>query len=184
MKRIICAVIAAGLLLAGPLARNSRAEEGGKEGEKHGEHAEKMMKERLGLTDDQAAKLKAAFEAEKTAVKGLREQSKEAARKLEEEVRDLSSDKDIQATLDQLDANRKAVAAEHQKMESSVASILKPYQRAKMRLMMRERMMHQGRWERGEHKGREGRDGHMGREGGEHRWDHKDGGEGEHHDDD
>jgi Spy/CpxP family protein refolding chaperone len=172
MKRIICALIAAGLIAAGPLAPRARADEGGKDGGKHGERAETMMKERLGLTDDQAAKLKAAFEAMKTATKTLREQSKETSRKLEEQVRDLSSDKDIQATLDQLDANRKAMAAERQKMESAAASILKPYQRAKMRLMMGNRMKHRG------HEGRQRG------EGGEHRWGGKGGEEGRHHDDD
>ena len=43
-------------------------------------------------------------EAEKAAVKPLRKQAKESRRKLEEQVRGLASDKDIQATLDQLDA--------------------------------------------------------------------------------
>ena len=142
MKRIICAVIAAGLMAAGPLAGRARAEEGGKDEGRHSEHAEKMMKEHLGLSDDQAAKLKAAWKAEKDAVKPLHEQSKEAERKLEEEVRGLASDKEISATLDQLDAGRKAMAAEHQKLESSLASILKPYQRAKMRLFMKEHRKH------------------------------------------
>jgi Spy/CpxP family protein refolding chaperone len=141
MKRIICAVIAAGLLLAGPLAARARAEEG----EGH-ERMEKMLKERLGITDDQAAKLKAAREAEKAAVKPLREQAKEARRKLEEQVRGLASDKEIQATLDQLDAGRKAMMAEHQKLESAVAAALKPYQRAKLRLLMAEHMKRHGRW--------------------------------------
>ena len=150
MKRIICAVIAAGLLSAGPLARRARADEGGKDEAKHGEHIEKMMKERLGLSDDQAAKLKAAFEAEKAATKTLREQAKETSRKLEEEVRGLASDKDIQATLDQLDAGRKAMQAEHQKLEGSLAAVLKPYQRAKMRLLMMARMKKgRGHWGRG-----------------------------------
>ncbi|MFI5350582.1 MAG: Spy/CpxP family protein refolding chaperone [Elusimicrobiota bacterium] len=170
MKRILCAVVAAGLLAAGPLARRALADEG----EKHGERAGKMMKERLGLSDDQAAKLKAAFEAEKTAVKTLREQSKEAGRKLEEEVRGMASDKDIQATLDQLDAGRKAMAAEHQKFESSLAAILKPYQRAKMRLLMAGHGKHRGGgWGRGREEHRDG-DKHGDRKGGEDR----------HHDDD
>jgi Spy/CpxP family protein refolding chaperone len=170
MKGIICAVIAAGLLAASPFAGRARAEEEGKSGGKRAEHMEKMMKERLGLSDDQAAKLKAAWEAEKTASKALREQAKEANRKLEEEVRGLASDKEIQATLDQLDAGRKAMAAEHQKLESSVASILKPYQRAKLRLLMAHMMKGRGRWGHGGRGGEE-----RGRKGGE---------EHEHHDDD
>ena len=148
MKRIISAVLAVGLLAAGPLAGRVRAgeEKGGKDGE-HAAHMEKMMKERLGLSDDQAAKLKSAWEAEKAAVKPLRKQAKESRRKLEEQVRGLASDKDIQATLDQLDADRKAMMDAHQKVEATVASVLKPYQRAKMRLMMaRRKGGRSGRW--------------------------------------
>jgi Spy/CpxP family protein refolding chaperone len=151
MKRIICAVIAAGLLAAG--AVRARADEGkeGKDGGRRGERVEKMMKERLGLSDDQVAKLKTAWKAEKETMKTLREQSKETARKLEDEVRDLASEKEIQATLDQLDANRKSMTAEHQKLEASVASILRPSQRAKMRLLMARRMKHRGHEARGGH---------------------------------
>jgi Spy/CpxP family protein refolding chaperone len=142
MNRTLCAVLAAGLLSAGPLAGRVRAGESDKAGgwrAEHAEHSEKLMKERLGLTEEQASKLKAAREAEKAAVKPLREQAKETSRKLEEQVRALASDKDISATLDQLDANRKAMIAERQKLESALASILKPSQRAKMRLLMAER---------------------------------------------
>ena len=161
MKGIICAVIAAGVLAAGPFVGRARAEDGGKDegkrtedraesGDKRAEQLEKMMKERLGLSDDQAAKLKTAWTAEKTASKTLHEQAEEANRKLEEEVRGLASDKEIQATLDQLDAGHKAMAAEHQKLESSMASILKPYQRAKLRLMMGRMMKERGHWGRHE----------------------------------
>jgi Spy/CpxP family protein refolding chaperone len=139
MKRIICAVVAAGLLAAGPLSGRARAEEDEKDGGHKG-RAEHMLKDRLGLTDDQAAKVKAAHEALQAAMKPLREKAKESRRKLEEQVRGLASDKDIQATLDALDANRKAMQAEREKAESSMASALKPYQRAKMRLMMAHRM--------------------------------------------
>ena len=171
MRKIICAVIAAGLFAAGPFAGRARAEDEGKgkDGGGH-ERIEKMMKERLGLTDDQAAKLKAAWKAQKDSAKTLREESKATSRKLEEEVRDLASEKEIQATLDQLDANRKAMATERQKLEASVSSILRPSQRAKMRLMMAH-MKRGGSWNRG------GR-------GGDHKEDRKGGKDHEHHDDD
>ena len=145
MKKIICAVLASGMLLAGLSVRAHSQEKTEKEeGGRRGEFAEKL-KERLGLSDEQSAKIKAAWEAEKAAIKPLREQGKEGMRRLEEQVRGLASDKDISATLDQLDANRKALMAEHQKMESAMASALKPFQRAKMRLMMaHERKTHRG----------------------------------------
>ncbi len=167
MKRIICAALAVGLLTAGPLTGRARAEEssatGAADGHKDGkggdraEHMEKMLKERLGLSDDQAAKLKASWEAEKAAIKPLREQAKESRRKLEEQVRDLSSDKDIKATLDQIDANRKAMQDERQKAQATVASVLKPYQRAKLRLLMAHMMKGRGHWGHGGRgEGREG----------------------------
>lgn len=173
MKRFICAALAAGLL-AGPLAARARAEEAGKKNE-DAERMENKMKERLGLSDDQAAKLKAAWEAEKAAVKPLREQAKEGERKLEEQVRGLASDKDIQATLDQLDAGRKAMMAERQKVESTLASVLKPSQRAKMRLFMAH-MKNRGPWGHADRDRREGRK----CEGGEDRDDSHE----RHHDDD
>ena len=142
MKRVICAAIAAIVLTAGPLAGRARAEDGKndvKEGGRQGEFVEKKIKKNLGLSDDQVAKLQAAWEAEALAVKPLREKEREATDKLEEQVRDLASDKDIQATLDQLDAGHKAMAAEHQKLEGTLAATLKPYQRAKMRLFMKRR---------------------------------------------
>lgn len=170
MKKIICAVIAAGLFAAGPFAVRARAEDGGHDEGGRAERAGHMekMKERLGLTDDQAAKLKAAWKAEKDASEELREKSKQASHKLEEEVRDLASEKEIQATLDQLDANRKAMMAERQKLEASFAAILRPSQRAKMRLMM-EHMRRHGHWGHDDGDRDEGR---------------KDGEEHEHHDDD
>ena len=164
------AVLAAGLLASGPFVGRARAEDGGKDGSR-GERMERTMKEKLGLTDDQAVKLQAAWKAHKDAIKPLREQSKEAARKLESEIRDLSSEKEIQATLEQLDANRKAMTAERQKLEASTASILKPSQRAKLRLLFARRMKrgrhgkggHQARRAWGEH--RRGDDGHGDRDG-------------------
>jgi Spy/CpxP family protein refolding chaperone len=160
MKKTILVSITACLLAAGALAASARAEEGGKDGARK-EHAGKMLKERLGLSDDQADKLKAAWDAQKAAMKPLREAAKEGRRKLEEQVRGLASDKEIQATLDALDANRKAMLAERQKVEATLASVLKPSQRAKLRLMMARRMMKgrgrkaEGNW--GARRGKAGR---------------------------
>ncbi|MFI5345647.1 MAG: Spy/CpxP family protein refolding chaperone [Elusimicrobiota bacterium] len=141
MKSIAYAVIAAGILACGPWSGAARAEEGAPNGDRRAHFAAKM-KERLGLSDEQADKVKTAFESEKAAVKPLREARKAAARKLEQQVRDLASEKDIQATLDGMDANRKAMAAERQKLQGSLAGVLKPSQRAKMRLFMASRRTH------------------------------------------
>jgi Spy/CpxP family protein refolding chaperone len=173
MKLTAYAVIAAGFLAAVMGAGSARAEDGAKkDGDGRRAHFAEKMKERLGLTDDQAGKIKAAFEAQKAAIKPLREQQKAAARKLEEQIRDLASEKDIQATLDGMDATRKAMSAERQKLQAALAAVLKPSQRAKMRLMMASRMKHRHGHRGGKSWG--GRDGGERRERGDHEHDQHD----------
>jgi Spy/CpxP family protein refolding chaperone len=168
MKRILSAVLAVGLLAAGPVAVRVRAAEGAKDLKDEADHHEEMLKEKLSLSDDQASKLKSAWEAEKAAVKPLFKEAKENHRRLEEQVRGLASDKEIQVTLDQMDAVRKAMTAEHQKLEATLASVLKPYQRAKLHLLMAEHMKKHGGMGghgRGEGERWGGHDGHDGHEG-------------------
>lgn len=167
MKYTTYVLLAAGMLMASYQVALANPESGGDKSDHRGAFAEKM-KERLGLTDEQAVKVKSEWEAEKTAFKTLHQQQREATQKLEDQVRSLASEKDIQATLDQLDAGRKAMAAEMQKHESSLASVLKPSQRAKMRLFMRQEM---GRRFHGKH----GADRHEGRD--KHHDDHDEDGQ-------
>jgi Spy/CpxP family protein refolding chaperone len=163
MKRSIHAALAAAVLLTGLCAPRLRADDGDKKSDKDGRKAEwaakrqEHLKKKLDLTDDQAAKLAAAFKAERETMKPLREKSKETSKALRELVRNKASDKDISAALDKQDAARKAAMAERQKFQASLDSILKPTQRAKLRLM-REKMMHR-RMAMGRRWGRRGRGG-------------------------
>ena len=154
MKRYLCAALAAALLAPALLAVGVRAQdedagpevaephEGGQAD--HAKMAEKM-KERLGLSDDQAAKLKDAFKAHHDAMKPLWEQSKDAMKKLHDQLKAKASDSDVQTSLDALKAAHKAVAAEEEKFHDSL-SFLTATQRAKLMFgamhMRHERMMH------------------------------------------
>jgi len=154
MKRYICAVLAAALLAPAMLAVGVRAqdEEGGPEmAEPHDgakpDHAKMVerMKKHLELTDDQAAKLKAAMEEHHKAMQPLWQQAKDSMKKLGEQLKAKAPDSDVQASLDSLKSAHKAVAAEEEKFHDSL-SFLTPTQRAKMLMgamhMRREHMMH------------------------------------------
>jgi Spy/CpxP family protein refolding chaperone len=158
MNRSICAALAAVVILAGTLT-SARAESDKKsEDGPRPEWAAKMkkrMQERLELSDDQSAKLEAAFKSSREALKPLMEKARAANKKLKELVRGKGTDAEISAALKDCDAARKAVAEERRKLESSLSSFLKPRQIAKLRLQ-RERMMRR-RMAMGRHGGRGGR---------------------------
>jgi Spy/CpxP family protein refolding chaperone len=150
MKRFICAAFAAALLIPGPGAINARAHDGAEEGEA-GERAappphgmpgkmDARMKEHLGLTDEQSAKLKDAMKANGEAMKPLFRQVRDAMTKLDDKVKDKAPDADIQAALDAVKAAHKAIAAHQEKFHETLASFLTPTQQAKMLLDMAARM--------------------------------------------
>jgi Spy/CpxP family protein refolding chaperone len=152
MKRYLCAALAAALLTPGLWAVGARAQEDDAMPAEHAEHQDggKMsdkMKERLGLTDDQAAKLKDAMKAHGDAMKPIGQQMKDGIKKLADQIKNKASDADIQASLDALKASRKAMADEQEKFHDALASFLTPTQRAKM-LVGAAMKMHR---ERGEH---------------------------------
>ena len=125
----------------------------------HAKMAE-MMKKRLELTDEQAAKFGAAMKAHGEAMKPLWGQVKEAMKKLGGQLKAKAPDAEIQASLDSLKAARKAIADEEEKFRDSLASFLTPTQRAKMLMgmihMRRERMEHGPRGKRGPKEGAAG----------------------------
>jgi Spy/CpxP family protein refolding chaperone len=145
MNRSILAALAAVALIAGPWAPSLRADEGekGKEGPRAEWKArmKEHLKKKLELTDDQAAKLEAAFKSSREASKPLREKARESRRKLADVVRNNGSDADAAAALKEADASRAALQEQRRKLDASLSSILKPRQLAKLRLM-RARMMH------------------------------------------
>ena len=86
----------------------------------------------LGLTDDQSAKLKSLKDAQKAALKPLWDKQKELKKKLEGQVKAKAGDSDIQATLDEMTANHKAMMDQMEQFRSQKDAILTPTQRAKM----------------------------------------------------
>lgn len=162
MKRLVCAALAAALLVPVLWARSARAEdEGGERAGPRREMGGKMTeraKEKLGLTDEQEAKFKDAMKSHVEAAKPLHRTMRDGMTKLGDQLQDKASDKDIQATLDSLKAARKAMSAEEEKFHDSLASFLTPTQQAKLVLGMAKHM-HEGMMGRG------GRPGGMGREG-------------------
>ena len=140
MKRLICAALAAALLVPGMWAVSARAHD---EGDAHdGPHPEMgaRMKEKLGLTDDQAGKLKDAMKAHGEAAKPLHRKMRDTMAKLQDQLQDKASDGDIKATLDSLKGTRQAMSAEDEKLHSSLASFLTPTQQAKMLMGMMKHM--------------------------------------------
>ena len=117
------------------------------------------MKKKLGMNDEQAKKLDAAFQGRQAAVKPLREALRKALRRVHGLLEIEASDKDIQAALSQVEQARKALRAENDKFQKTLETMLSPTQRAKM-LVMREKMMRRGE---GGHQGWQGRDSKKGR---------------------
>jgi Spy/CpxP family protein refolding chaperone len=97
------------------------------------------MKAKLGLTDDQVAKLKAMGEANKNAFKPFMEKERGIIAKLNDQVVNKAPDADIQTTLNDLKANRSAMKEQMEKMQDEKDTILTPTQQAK-RILAREKM--------------------------------------------
>jgi Spy/CpxP family protein refolding chaperone len=111
-----------------------------------GRHFDRM-KEKLGLSDSQASKLKDLFKKQMEEMKPLRDQMKIDMDTLQQKVDTKASDTDVKKVLDALSADRKSMEAGRQKMEDAVREILNPTQQAKLVLSMKDRgqrMM--GKW--------------------------------------
>ena len=118
----------------------------GMQGGMMGGHLEKM-KEKLGLSDSQASKLKDFFKKQMEDMKPLRDQVKIDMDTLQQKVDTKASDGDVKKVLDALSADRKGMEAGRKKMEDQLKEILSPTQQAKFVLGMKERgreMM--GKW--------------------------------------
>ncbi len=122
-----------------------------------GGHLDKL-KEKLGLTNDQAAKLKDVFKSQMEANKPLRDQMKIDVDTLQQKVDAKASDADIKKLLDKLETDNKQMQAGREKMKDQLRAILTPTQQAKMVLGMRKMGMME-RWK--DHHGwkKDGKDG-------------------------
>lgn len=134
IKATLVAVVIASALFV-PNAYTENKEEGVKKMPHHEMTAE-QWKEKLGITDEQAEKLKAAKKAKHEALKPLWEQSIESLKELRSQVENKASDEQIQVTLDKLTGIHKAIQTENEKFNNEAASFLTPTQRAKLMLVM------------------------------------------------
>lgn len=95
------------------------------------------MKEKLGLSEDQAKKLKALQESQGKDMKTLQRKMRDLMAKLEDQVDDKATDSALDATLKELKVAQKEMMAAHEKLQEAREAILTPTQRAKGLLMMR-----------------------------------------------
>ncbi len=176
MKRIISTATAAALLAGAlllPAALRAEDKPEGKpekhEGKEGHEDFRARMKEKFGISEDQEAKLKAARRAKRDASEAAMSELGAATRKLQDQLEDKASEKDLSATLDKIAAVRKTMRADEDKFEASLSSILTPTQRAKMVVMMKSHMHgHGGGMGRpmgGKHEGPHGKKGEDGQRG-------------------
>jgi Spy/CpxP family protein refolding chaperone len=115
----------------------------------HGDGKDRMdrMKEKLGLSDSQAAKLKEAFKKQMEANKPLRDQEKIDVDTLQQKVDSKASDSDIKDLLEKLKADRKQIQDAQERSMEKIKTILTPTQQAKWVLMMGHGAAGRGKWE-------------------------------------
>jgi len=163
-KRIWLAALMAGTLVGSALtvfAQDSQPPAGGDNGPQAGQDGGHpgmgeggpqgmmnlhRMKDKLGLTDDQVAKLKTLFDSQREAGKPLMDQTKIDMDTLQQKVDTKASDVDLKKALDVLSGDRKAMEANRQKMEDQLRQILTPFQQAKWVLSMRMGGGQMGNW--------------------------------------
>lgn len=147
MKRWKSLVLLGALALALPPA--GRADDGARRGgpakTQWRERAFDRAKEELGLSDEQAGKLEAAFQAHRKAAEPLRDRLKVAFEKLRWQVDAKASPKELSQTLDELDQARAAMREDHEKFRAELSKLLTPEQRAKMTLWRGEMMLRRHR---------------------------------------
>jgi Spy/CpxP family protein refolding chaperone len=168
MKHPICVVVLASLMsvplsvMASPDTHKEDSQAAVESGQRR---MADRMKEKLGLSDEQAKKLEAAWKEHREAVEPLREQLHKTLRKVHGVLEIEASDKDIQAALDQVEKARGALRAENERLKKTMETVLTATQRAKM-MVMREKMMRhgmaRGRGQRDSERCRHGGHGHGG----------------------
>ena len=112
-----------------------------------------MWKDKLGLSKDQASKLKTTMKSFWEGQRSLHKQMHENMKKLEAQITLKYKDSDIQATLDDLAANHKAMQDQHEKLIADLKSFLNPTQRGKLLLGMMKHMQGHHEMMHGGHEG-------------------------------
>ncbi|HXL73678.1 MAG TPA: Spy/CpxP family protein refolding chaperone [bacterium] len=119
----------------------------------HGNHGDwgkyriEHLKDKLGLTDDQAAQLKEAFKKQQEANKPLRDQEKIDMDTLQQKVDMKASDSDIKTLLDKLKDDQKQMEQVQENSMDKMRTILTPTQQAKWVLSMHRGPMGHGKWD-------------------------------------
>jgi Spy/CpxP family protein refolding chaperone len=93
-------------------------------------------KERLGLSDEQQAKLKAAHRAQRDAVTPLHDKMEDELDKLRGLVKEGKDEKAVAASLETVKSLHKSLQVEEEKFRVAAAAVLSPLQQAKMLLAM------------------------------------------------
>jgi Spy/CpxP family protein refolding chaperone len=131
MKSLGVGALALGLTAAGSQAFAGM--DGSKKFGKDGSRFE-QVKERLDLSDAQAADLKDLRKKHREEMKPLRQRVKASLEGLKAKVDAGASDKEIQKALDALKADRRAVEDLRERHKEQAAKILSPTQQAKLAL--------------------------------------------------
>jgi hypothetical protein len=126
LKKIALAALAFGLLL--PSLSLRADEEGGMSAK---------IKEKLGLSDEQASKFRDENKQHHEAMQPLRDKRKGLMKSLEDQVKAEAGDSAIQATLQDLEAVQKEIDTENQRHVDALKAMLNPTQQAKVLLAMR-----------------------------------------------
>jgi Spy/CpxP family protein refolding chaperone len=112
-----------------------------------GEGHEGHWKEKLGLSDEQSKRMEAIRTSEKTEMEPLHEKMRVLKEKLRWQVDAKANDKDIKATLDELEISFNSMQSAEKKYRDQKKVILTPTQQAQAFLMMSEH------FDRGDHQG-------------------------------
>jgi len=89
------------------------------------------LREKLGLTDEQATQIKDLFKKQMESNQPLRDQMKIDMDTLQQKVDMKASDGDLKKLLDKLDGEQKQMQASREKMKDQLRAILTPAQQAK-----------------------------------------------------
>jgi Spy/CpxP family protein refolding chaperone len=114
-----------------------------------------MWKEKMGLTVDQAAKLKDLMKNQREETRALADQMKVDMDTLKLKVDSKASDDQIKTLLDNLSAQKKKMQAKREEFINQAKGILTPTQQAKFLLAMKEhgRWGHEGGWGKNKEEG-------------------------------
>lgn len=132
MKRYLYAALAAAVLAPGLWAANVESQGRGRFGAR--------IKAKLGLSDDQFAKVRDAVQARRKARARDAATLKESLAKLESQLEGQAKDEELASTLDSLKSQRRKMRDENERFVDDMAKLLTPTQRAKMVLALAKRL--------------------------------------------